>query len=39
MPGHIASNSFTLVLVLKEVAGLVQYLSNAPPHKQVSLQT
>ena len=39
MPGHIAPNPLTLVVVLKEVAGLLQQLGNAPPPVQVRFQT
>ena len=39
MPGHITPNPRTLVVVLKEVAGLLQQLGNAPPPVQVCLQT
>lgn len=35
MPGQIAPNSAVLVIVLREVAGLLQQLGNAPPPVQV----
>ena len=35
MPGQTAPNPLTLVVVLKEVAGLLQQLGNAPPPVQV----
>ncbi|KAH0586658.1 hypothetical protein H2248_007874 [Termitomyces sp. 'cryptogamus'] len=37
MPGQIAPNSKVLVIVLREVAGLVQQLGNAPPPVQDAL--
>jgi HEAT repeat-containing protein 5 len=35
MPGQVAPNSAVLVIVLREVAGLLQQLGNAPPPVQV----
>ena len=35
MPGQMAPSSLVLVVVLKEVAGLLQQLGNAPPPVQV----
>ncbi|GLB35175.1 putative clathrin-coated vesicle protein [Lyophyllum shimeji] len=37
MPGHTAPGSSVLVVVLREVAGLVQQLGNAPPPVQDAL--
>lgn len=37
MPGQVAPNSAVLVIVLREVAGLLQQLGNAPPPVQVRL--
>jgi hypothetical protein len=37
MPGQAAPNSAVLVIVLREVAGLLQQLGNAPPPVQVRL--
>ncbi|KAF8584408.1 ARM repeat-containing protein [Ramaria rubella] len=37
MPGQVAPNPLTLVVVLKEVAGLLQQLGNAPPPVQDAL--
>jgi hypothetical protein len=36
MPGQVAPSSAVLVIVLREVAGLLQQLGNAPPPVQVS---
>jgi hypothetical protein len=35
LTGQIAPNPLTLVVVLKEIAGLLQQLGNAPPPVQV----
>jgi len=35
MPGQMAPSSLALVVILKEVAGLLQQLGNAPPPVQV----
>lgn len=35
MPGQVAPNSIVLAIALKEIAGLVQQLGNAPPPVQV----
>jgi hypothetical protein len=37
MPGQVAPNPVVLVIVLREVAGLLQQLGNAPPPVQVRL--
>jgi HEAT repeat-containing protein 5 len=37
MPGQVAPTSAVLVIVLREVAGLLQQLGNAPPPVQVCL--
>ncbi|KAG7093998.1 hypothetical protein E1B28_007627 [Marasmius oreades] len=37
MPGQVAPNSAVLVVVLREVAGLLQQLGNAPPPVQDAL--
>ncbi|KAF9239616.1 armadillo-type protein [Melanogaster broomeanus] len=34
MPGQVAPNSTVLIIVLKEIAELLQQLGNAPPHVQ-----
>lgn len=36
MPGQVAPSSSVLVIILREVAGLLQQLGNAPPPVQVS---
>jgi HEAT repeat-containing protein 5 len=39
MPGSIAPNAHVLTIVLREVAGLLQQLGNAPPPVQVRVLT